>query len=80
MTDKPETTVYGDAPDAISIRVDDAYQRGYAKALEKAAAVCRAQTQGIELEDDDWHAGWTHCAEACADEILALKKDTAPAD
>jgi len=59
-----------DAADAIEALIRER-DEARAKAIEEAAAICRAQTEGIDIEEGDWHAGWTQCAEACADEILA---------
>jgi hypothetical protein len=53
------------------VDANEAALEARAKAIDEAAAICRAQTEGIDIEEGDWHAGWTQCAEACADEILA---------
>jgi hypothetical protein len=58
--------------------ISEAEARGYSKAIEEAAAVCRKQTQGLEAEEGEWNAGWTSCAETCLDAILALKSEDKP--
>jgi hypothetical protein len=60
-----------DALRAENERLQRERDEARAKAIDEAAAICRAQTEGIDIEEGDWHAGWTQCAEACADEILA---------